>query len=620
MTANRDIMSVALAAVYGPDNNLADWEAQHWVAEGFEPCGPGDKASWYKAEGASGTHYGDLEADYWLNVYAGGGGGGTPPTNTVAPLVSSATAALGNAVTVGTGTWTGDATITYTYQWQVSDTGVGGWSDISGETANSITIEAAEQGKYIRCVVTGTNGAGSASANSDVCAVESAGLTLLKSSTLWLDASDPGADPQKLQNKGAGGTALDARFGSTAGVDTNDPLLLPHTGTNYLYAPGASNSPTSPHIAAYVPSGVIDVRVRCSLDAWTATQVIMSHYHSGSTGNWSFRTGASNTFELAVINGAGTGIVYTSAAHGLTAGTNYWLRFTSEASGVTAFYYAADQSSEPSSWTQIGSNITSTHTGWRASTCLLTIGARGAAGVTDPATGRFYRAVYRTNTSTVVFDADFTANTNQSSFTESSSNAATVTINRATSGRKAVMVVRPTLLFGTDDYLEVADNDLLDFNAEDFTVLAVTRTNPNVPADSRVVSKRAGTSPNYGWELVSSNTASLNDFYGMVDSSSGNTATAPGTPADITPTNLQASLIGFVVDQTAGVLKGFLGSTFAADRSLLTDRNYSNTAPLSVGRFAGGSGYIDGEIMQVAVFRSALTSSELADIATYLGV
>ena len=77
MPANRDVMSDKLVSVYGPSNSLADWEAQFWIAQGHEARGPGDKFSWYKAQGASGTHYGDVEYDYWTNVYSGGGGGAT---------------------------------------------------------------------------------------------------------------------------------------------------------------------------------------------------------------------------------------------------------------------------------------------------------------------------------------------------------------------------------------------------------------------------------------------------------------------------------------------------------------------------------------------------------------
>ena len=55
-----------------------------------------------------------------------------PPVNTVAPSLSG-TAKDGVALT--SGTWTGIATITYTYQWQISADGGTTWTDIPGATA-----------------------------------------------------------------------------------------------------------------------------------------------------------------------------------------------------------------------------------------------------------------------------------------------------------------------------------------------------------------------------------------------------------------------------------------------------------------------------------------------------
>ena len=49
------------------------------------------------------------------------------------------------------------------YQWQVSDTGTGGWINLSGNgaTTNSYTPQAADEGKFLRVVVTYTDGEGS---------------------------------------------------------------------------------------------------------------------------------------------------------------------------------------------------------------------------------------------------------------------------------------------------------------------------------------------------------------------------------------------------------------------------------------------------------------------------
>jgi hypothetical protein len=70
---NRDIMYAKLDPVYGVtyDHKLADMEGAWWVSKGYEPCGPGDKCSWYIAAGAGVTgltYYGDVEWYYWTNI------------------------------------------------------------------------------------------------------------------------------------------------------------------------------------------------------------------------------------------------------------------------------------------------------------------------------------------------------------------------------------------------------------------------------------------------------------------------------------------------------------------------------------------------------------------------
>lgn len=84
---------------------------------------------------------------------------GVSPYYTAVPTISG-TATVGQTLTAATGTWAGDATIAYTYQWYQNSVA------ISGATASTYVLLAAQSGKRITVRVTATNGAGTASATS----------------------------------------------------------------------------------------------------------------------------------------------------------------------------------------------------------------------------------------------------------------------------------------------------------------------------------------------------------------------------------------------------------------------------------------------------------------------
>ena len=93
--------------------------------------------------------------------------GGSAPINTVAPEASG-TFIVDSTVSCTTGTWSSDAgSITYAYQWKKNG------SPISGATSSSYVLTASDiLAISFICVVTATNDAGSASANSNNVAVE----------------------------------------------------------------------------------------------------------------------------------------------------------------------------------------------------------------------------------------------------------------------------------------------------------------------------------------------------------------------------------------------------------------------------------------------------------------
>lgn len=89
-----------------------------------------------------------------------------PPVNLVAPVISG-DPVPDSELTVSTGTWSGGG-ITYSYQWKLNGVNVG-----TDQNTYTVPSDAAD-GDEIYCVVTATNTAGSASANSNTVAVENA--------------------------------------------------------------------------------------------------------------------------------------------------------------------------------------------------------------------------------------------------------------------------------------------------------------------------------------------------------------------------------------------------------------------------------------------------------------
>jgi len=72
------------------------------------------------------------------------------PQNTVLPTISG-NLQVGQVLTTTNGTWTGTATIVYTYQWQRNG------ANISGATSQTYTIVTADIGTNVTCRVTATN-------------------------------------------------------------------------------------------------------------------------------------------------------------------------------------------------------------------------------------------------------------------------------------------------------------------------------------------------------------------------------------------------------------------------------------------------------------------------------
>lgn len=108
------------------------------------------------------------------------------PTNIAVPVVTG-TPEESETLEGTDGTWEHDPE-SFTYQWEQSATGFGGWALISEETANTLVLGPAQKGKYVRFRVTATNANGSTQAFSTAHAIEvtapSSGVFMLIDSEL----------------------------------------------------------------------------------------------------------------------------------------------------------------------------------------------------------------------------------------------------------------------------------------------------------------------------------------------------------------------------------------------------------------------------------------------------
>ena len=87
------------------------------------------------------------------------------PVNTAPPTVTGS-AQQGQTLTASTGSWSGDAPISYTFTWQRCSGSGGSCDDISGATAQTYVVTSSDVGGTLRIVVAAANSAGHASAAS----------------------------------------------------------------------------------------------------------------------------------------------------------------------------------------------------------------------------------------------------------------------------------------------------------------------------------------------------------------------------------------------------------------------------------------------------------------------
>jgi hypothetical protein len=203
----------------------------------------------------------------------------------------------------------------------------------------------------------------------------------------------------------------------------------------FLALPGvAGNYASSPNATPLQITGDITIDVNVALANWAnGTQVLGAKRQSSSTTAYYLAVNNAGQLDLAIsTTGSDSKIWLSSVAIGLSNGARSWVRASLVLStGVCQFF----TSSDGVTWTQLGTNQTLTATAAIFnSTSPLEIGSN-LGGASSLAYGAFYEAklyasALGSGSGTPVFDANFTTKAfGANSFAESSTNAATVTVN-----------------------------------------------------------------------------------------------------------------------------------------------------------------------------------------------
>jgi hypothetical protein len=405
------------------------------------------------------------------------------------------------------------------------------------------------------------------------------------------------------------GRGHDAQLGSTSGADTNDPLFLSLvSGRPYLYSPGlASNSATVPDAANLRITGDISIRQGVQATALTGRGTLRLAEKGSVGGNtgWILRHDNTGKIELTLSN---DGTATTAALSSVAAG--------SSANGIRADWRASDGrvqfftctdyngATGAGTWVQLGTDQSIVYASIFASTALLiVVEASGAEGNYFG----FHMFADITGTDRRV-GVDFTDLTKYDS-TRTSLTAVTgqtVTINRATSGRKSVVVDRPLFSLGTDDYLEIADHAALNFAlTESFTVLIAVRQHATPVSNGTYITKKnVASNAAAGWQLVSNGT-NLRPTARIGDGTLTVFAN-PGTPFTA------GAVVTLGLRRIAGVTLGGLidgVETTAADSLAAT---LTNSGPLRIGANSTSLTNVqDFEFIGAAIFRRALSDSEI---------
>jgi hypothetical protein len=394
---------------------------------------------------------------------------------------------------------------------------------------------------------------------------------------------------------------------------------------NYLYLPGiASNNASVPDSAALDITGDIDVRVKVAMDDWTpSTQSGLLCKSDVAADAYLFYLLTSGVLEFFWIQADGTSRVANSAAPAITDGTTQWVRFTLDVdNGVGGYTATFLKSDDGINWTQINQIVgASGVTNIRATAAPISIGSQRTA--SNNSRGKFFRAqVYNGINGTLAFDANFEGSItslNQATFTESSTNGATVTINRSGSTYRSAGVIDAGYLYpGATNTFSNSTTDFLNFGATDsFTILAVHRIWNTIANQRPIIGKSTDggyTAGSMYGIFTNPNTQQTITQIASPGGTFGNTASVQ-SQVYVSGTELITTA---TFNNSNKTLTGYQNTVSQGSNQNNTLTTIGNIFPLRIGAYANITSFNpDMEFMGAAIFRNTLTLKNIADITNY---
>lgn len=465
---------------------------------------------------------------------------------------------------------------------------------------------------------TGLCGGGLVSASGLRDAAAAAGGVLDNAVAYW-KAVDYAGSGDLLDGSGNG---HDAQFGSTAGADANDPLYLdrPNDET-YLYMPGiAGNHLSVSDSGTFRPTGDISLRAHIYPDGLGTGELTLTDRMPSNNTGYKLRISADGTLRLFWNDGSLRAAASTAAIPTADKAEVYVRCDLDVDNGAGQYDVTFYTSTDGSIWNQLGSVVT----GSSGTSSISYTGGEDfkfgqLQGATSPFKGRVLRVWgYSDLTESTLFhDIDLTDdaeyNATLTTVTEQVT-AQNATINRATSDRPAVVVDRPLIVSGTDDYLEIAASTDFDVpTARDMTWVIVFRhhgqSTGGILASYNAI---IGGSRQWVGEFIGAGEQLRHRLYDEAGDESNAQTAAGDAPS--------GTVLGFasVVDRTAATHEIYIDGVKEGEDTDISDIDdvTGNGAFYLMGR--AGSNPTDCELFGAALFHEALSAADLNTVKTEL--